>query len=438
MGNLMRQYWIPAVRSDELPSPDSPPVRIRLLGENLIAFRATSGKVGLIQNACPHRGASLFFGRNEEEGLRCVYHGWKFDCTGQCIDMPSEPAESNFKSKIKATAYACNERNGIVWAYMGPRTSAEVPPLPDMEANLINTDPERISILHRRCNWMQGLEGELDTIHAAFLHWGADKPQDQAPRSFNFYMFSERSARFVVKDTEFGAAYGAYRPAEADSYYWRIAFVMFPFYAMQPQGELGPEVKMNAYVPMDDENTLQWEIMLRTDGVDRGRGRLPIIRAGSQQAADQGGTYSRGARYLPQTTDWFGRFNLEQTLANDFGVDREAQRTSKSFTGIPGIRQQDMAVTESMGPIYNRTREHLGTTDQMIIRARRRWIATAEALRDKGVIPPGVDDPTVYRQRSGEVLLPRSADWWEGSEHLRKLWSAASVAAEAKRTSSMH
>src|SRR5437773_9946405 len=164
MGNLMRQYWMPAVRSDELPTPDCPPVRIRLLGENLIAFRATSGALGLIQNACPHRGASLFFGRNEEEGLRCVYHGWKFDCSGQCVDMPSEPAESNFKTKIKATAYACHERKGVIWAYMGSR---EVPPpLPDIEANLVADGQEQISVLNRPCNWMQGWEGVVDTVPA--------------------------------------------------------------------------------------------------------------------------------------------------------------------------------------------------------------------------------------------------------------------------------
>src|SRR4051794_2051992 len=134
MGNLLRQYWIPALTPGELPSPDCPPLRLRLLGENLIAFRVTSGDVGIIENACPHRGASMFFGRNEEEGLRCVYHGWKFDTTGACIDMPSEPAESNFKNKVKARSYPCIERNGIIWTYMGPR---EVPPpLPDIEANL--------------------------------------------------------------------------------------------------------------------------------------------------------------------------------------------------------------------------------------------------------------------------------------------------------------
>src|SRR6476661_6228953 len=119
MGDLFRQYWLPALRSDELRSPDCPPVRLRMLSENLIGFRTTSGAVGLIQNACPHRGASMFFGRNEEEGLRCVYHGWKFDTSGACVDMPSEPAESNFKNKVRTVAYPTCERGGVIWAFMG-------------------------------------------------------------------------------------------------------------------------------------------------------------------------------------------------------------------------------------------------------------------------------------------------------------------------------
>src|SRR5205823_1088939 len=168
VGDLMRHYWIPAVRSDELPAPDSPPLRVRLLGENLIAFRTTSGKVGMVQNACPHRGASLFFGRNEEEGLRCVYHGWKFDVTGQCVDMPSEPAESNFRTKIKATAYPCIERNGVIWTYMGAR---EVPPpLSHIESNMVPTAAQgTISKIMRDSNYMQALEGDIDTSHLAFL-----------------------------------------------------------------------------------------------------------------------------------------------------------------------------------------------------------------------------------------------------------------------------
>lgn len=399
MGNLMRQYWIPAIRADELPAPDCPPLRVRLLGEDLIGFRTTSGAIGLVQSNCPHRGASLFFGRNEEEGLRCVYHGWKFNTSGSCVDMPNEPPESNFKHKIKAVAYPTRERNGIVWAYFGPR---EVPPpLPDLEATLANADPKRISILHRKCNWMQGWEGEMDTVHAAFLHGGANRPEDQPPGSFTRYHYGERAPRFQVLTTDWGTSYGAYRPAEEDSYYWRIAHMLFPFYAMTPTGVMGEEAKLNAYVPMDDTHTLQWECIINMVGKE-GRG---------------GG--GRGP-YRETTTDWYGRFNLVQNMDNDYLVDREEQRNWKSFTGIPGIRQQDMAVTESMGPIYDRTREHLGTTDVLIIRTRRRLIQAAKALRDQGLVPPGVDNPEVYRLRSGEVVMPRDANWWDASKELRE------------------
>ena len=420
MGNLFRQYWLPAIRSDELPAPDCPPMRVKLLGEELIGFRTTSGKVGLIQNACPHRGASLFFGRNEEQGLRCVYHGWKFDVAGGCVDMPSEPAESVFQSKVRAKAYPAQERNGIIWAYMGPR---EVPPpLPEIEANLLNRDPLKINVLHRACNWMQGIEGELDTIHAAFLHFGTAKLEEQAPGSFNFYHIKTRDARFVVRDTEFGASYGAYRPAEDDTYYWRIAHVAFPFYANPPQGALGPKVQMNAYVPMDDEHTLQWEIFVNVEETRRSFGTEMAGSTKREEKAHSENTANRrpGSVYLPHTTDWHGRFNLDQNLDNDYMVDREAQRSGRSYSGIPGVRQQDMAVTETMGPIYTRSNEHLGTTDSMIIRTRRRWIAAARALEQEGVLPPGVDDPTIYRQRSGEVLLPRSVDWWDGTRELRE------------------
>src|SRR5216684_4818868 len=151
MGALIRQYWIPALVSTELPERDGAPVRVRLLGENLIAFRTTSGKVGLIANHCPHRGASLFFGRNEEEGIRCVYHGWKFDVEGNCVDMPNEPAESDFKSKVKAVAYPTQERNGIVWTYMGARQTP--PPLPSLEGNMLPEGEWNVTAVQRECNW---------------------------------------------------------------------------------------------------------------------------------------------------------------------------------------------------------------------------------------------------------------------------------------------
>ncbi len=419
MGNVMRQYWVPAVRSDELPAPDCPPLRVKLLGEELIAFRMTSGKVGMIRNSCPHRGASLFFGRNEEEGLRCVYHGWKFDGAGSCIDMPSEPAESNFKNKVHATAYPAHERNGVIWTYMGPR---EVPPpLPDIEHNIVNGDIARITMILRPCNWMQGWEGEMDTVHAAFLHGGASKAEDFEPGTFNYYQYKERSPKFSVIDTPIGTSYGAYRPAEGDTYYWRTAHMMFPFYAVIPAGWLG------MYVPTDDDHTMHWEVLVRPQVEGDAQNGGP----GPRSAGVEGG--SRGpTTWLPNDTGWHDRFNIDQTKANDYKIDREAQSQWKSYSGIVGIRQQDMAVTESMGTIYDRTHEHLGTTDALIIRTRRKLIKTAKDLRDHGILPPGVDNPELYHMRSGEFLLPRSVDWWDALHDRRAKFDAAVERSTAK------
>jgi phthalate 4,5-dioxygenase len=401
MGDMFRQYWIPAIRSDELPAPDGAPLRVKLLGEELIGFRTTSGAVGLIQNACPHRGASLFFGRNEEEGLRCVYHGWKFDVAGACVDMPSEPAESNFKSKVRAKAYRCIERNGIVWTYMGPR---EVPPsLPDLEGNMI--EDYTISVLHRPNNWMQGIEGELDTIHAAFLHSSPNRQRTAEPGTFAYYTAKSLHGKFSVRETDHGTSYGMYREAEEDTYYWRIGHLLFPFFAMPPGASvLGEDPRFLAYVPMDDYNTLEW-------GVGK---RAPQVAAQS----------NLGREYIPNGTGWHDRFRIEQNLANDFKIDREAQKRGDSYTGIAGIRQQDMAMTETMGPIMDRSNEHLGTTDQMIIRTRRRYLAAAKALRDHGITPPGVDTPEAYRQRFGQAILPRNVDWWEATKEARERFEA--------------
>ena len=407
MGNLMRQYWLPAIRSDELPAPDCPPLRVMLLGEQLIAFRTTSGKVGLMQNSCPHRGASMFFGRNEEEGLRCVYHGWKFDVTGACVDMPSEPVESNFKNKVRARAYPTYERGGVIWAYMGPR---EVPPpLPQIEAFLMAQGSHQVSAIMRPCNWMQGWEGEMDTVHAAFLHSGATRLEDTQPGTFAYYQARQREAVFSVMDTEWGTSYGVRRFAEDDTYYWRIAHQMFPFYAMVPTGVLGLEVRFRAYVPLDDNHTMVWTVT-RNVGA---RNRAVVPRGAAAPGPGQ-------LAYLPATTGWYDRWNLVDNPGNDFNIDRDLQRSGESYSGIRGIRQQDAAVTNSMGPIYDRTSEHLGTTDALIIRTRRRMIAAAKALRDDGILPPGVDNPEIYRQRSGGVVLPRSADWWEATQDLRR------------------
>src|SRR5579875_2988715 len=225
MGSFMREYWIPAMLSAELPAPDCDPVRVMLLGEQLIGFRDSSGRPGLIANLCPHRGASMFLGRNEQNGIRCVYHGWKFDVDGNCVDMPNEPPESNFRDRIKATTYPCIERGGAIFAYMGSR---EVPPpMPRIEA----FEAEEGCIAAARmtpCNWLQVMEGNIDTVHAAFLHRGAVDPAWYPEGSFEYYAIKQRWARFVAADTEAGAIYGAARPGPDGYSYWRIGKFMFP------------------------------------------------------------------------------------------------------------------------------------------------------------------------------------------------------------------
>ena len=420
VGALLRQYWIPALLSSELPERDGAPVRVRLLGENLIAFRTTSGKIGLIQNHCPHRGASLFFGRNEEEGLRCVYHGWKYDCEGACVDMPSEPAESNFKSKVRATAYPCVERNDVIWTYMGPRRTP--PPLPDIEPNMLPRSEYAVQKVLRECNWFQALEGDIDTSHLGFLHLGAVKPAQTTPGTFDYYNVADRAPKYEVVDTEFGTSYGAYRPAEADSYYWRIAHYLFPFFTMIPTGILGMQILVRAWVPVDDNHVMFWSIAAPRSRVGNGAtGGASGLNAGGRPVASAGARPG-GFEFQPDGSDWLGKFRLAQHKDNDYLIDREAQRTT-SFTGIAGIHQQDQAVTESMGPIYDRSQEHLGTSDAMVIRTRRRVLNAARALRDSAATPPGVDNPEVYRHRSGGVVLPRDADWLEATKGLRQAFA---------------
>jgi phenylpropionate dioxygenase-like ring-hydroxylating dioxygenase large terminal subunit len=400
MGDLMRQYWVPAALSSELPEPDGPLLRVRLLGEDLIGFRATSGAVGLIQNSCPHRGASLFYGRNENDGLRCVYHGWKYDVSGQCVDMPSEPLESTYRTKVRARAYPCVERGGLIWAYLGPRTTP--PPLPDLEPNMLAGST--LQIYQRECNWVQALEGDIDTCHTVFLHLGHVAADDTAPGTWARYALSDRAPRYEVADTDFGVMYGAYRPAEADSHYWRMANFLFPFYAMVPTGVMGLEVRVRAWIPMDDEHTLALTIS---------HGAQPQSRTAGRQALSPPET-------LPNTTDWYGRFRCAANAGNDYQIDRKAQQKNVSYTGIDAIFLQDQAVTESMGAVYDRTQERLGSSDQMVIRTRKRLIDAARALRDHGTIPPGVDDPAVYQVRSGGAIIPRGANWLEATRELRR------------------
>ena len=398
VGALMREYWVPAMLSSELPAADCDPVRVMLLGERLIGFRDSSGKVGLIQNLCPHRGASLFFGRNEENGIRCVYHGWKFDTEGNCTDMPNEPAESNFKNRIHATTYPCIEAGGIVWSYMGPRQVP--PPMPLHEALDLPEGSYDVGAGMRNCNWLQGLEGDLDTSHLYFLHFGSKKLEDTEPGTADYYQVKTRAPRYMSVDTDFGSMYGAYRPAGPGENYWRMANFLFPFYAHIPGDR---SILLRMWVPMDDGHTMFY-----------------ILDQTPTRRRPHDGTFvnDEPCTLMPNTTDWYGRFRLEANEENDYLLDRDLQR-NVTFTGIRGIFTQDHAVTESMGSTLDRTTEHVGTSDMMVIRIRRRLIEAAQALAEKELAPPGVDDPEVYRTRPVSAMLPDGVDWLEASAELR-------------------
>jgi phthalate 4,5-dioxygenase len=397
MGELMRQYWIPAAKSSEVASGGDP-LRLMLLGEKLIAFRDKTGRLGVMDHRCPHRCASLFYGRNEDGGIRCVYHGWKFDADGNCVDMPNLAAEQDFKQKVKAKTYRVTERAGLIWVYMGAR--AEAPPMPMIEATLLDEADVQPMLAQRACNWLQGLEGDIDTSHFGFLHVGSVRPDQVSEDNLLRYQVGNRAPAYHVADTDWGTMYSAYRPADDGETYWRFAHFGFPFWTWVPQGEMTDRVQARAWVPMDDTHTmfisLTWKKMSRMPPL---KGGQPIPGAKPE------------LEYLPGTTDWFGRWRPAANETNDYHIDRDAQRNDVIYTGISHIHMQDQAITESMGPIVDHSWEHLAPSDQMITRTRRRLLIAARALRDQGVVPPGVDAPDVYmRARSGECVM-QGQDW---------------------------
>jgi phthalate 4,5-dioxygenase len=419
MGEFMREYWLPAFVPSELPEADGAPMRLRLLGEDLIAFRVTSGKFGLIAHNCPHRGASLFFGRNEEEGIRCVYHGWKFDVGGNCVDMPNEPAESDFKTKVRATSYPCIERNGIVWAYMGPRETP--PPLPEWLPNL---EPDcQVWMRLQESNWLQALEGDIDTVHAFFLHSGHLRTEQTLKGSDGYYITQQRFARFVAQDHAVGSSYAAVRQAEPGTEYWRMGHFLMPFYTMNAPGLLGIKNQSLAWVPLDDHNTMVWTVgrqaPLAPETETIGGFKAGYVRQDPLGKHDPyGGRSGNGVpqRRFETTSDWLGRFRPLANKENDYLIDRDLQRSMGTYSGIPQIAQDSMA-QETMGPIYDRTQERLGTSDLMIIRTRRKLLDCVRAFK-KGSPPPGVNEPELYRMRSGGVIVPAGTNGLEAMSDL--------------------
>jgi nitrite reductase/ring-hydroxylating ferredoxin subunit len=391
-----------------LSEPDGDPVRIRLLGEDLIAFRDSTGHIGVVVNNCPHRGASLFFGRNEENGLRCVYHGWKFDTSGACVDMPNEPAESDFKAKVRVTAYPVREQGGVVFVYMGPE--ARPPALPKLEWTLVPENQRYISMRWQHCNWAQALEGGIDSSHSSFLHSRLN-PEEYtgSQRRGLIYKTRDTHPRFEVVDTEYGVLVGARRDAEADSYYWRITQFLMPFYQMIPPYGDSPKISGHAWVPIDDDNVMTWSVTWHPTRP------LTDTELEQMQTYPISGIHV-GAKGLkpPQPGLPYNWRRPTATRANDYEINYEVQQ-KVLFSGIECLGMQDQAMQETMGPIYDRTQEHLGSSDTGIIQVRRRWLKAATDMRDHGITPLGVDNPEAYYVRPAGVVLPRTTPWVEGA-----------------------
>jgi phthalate 4,5-dioxygenase len=387
MGELFRQYWIPALLAEELPENDSPQVRVKLLSERLIAFRDSQGRCGLIDEFCAHRGVSLWFARNEESGLRCAYHGWKYDVTGQCIDVPSEPEESGFLNKIKLKGYPLVKVGDVLWTHMGDPEAR--PPLPEWEFTQVPSEQTFTSKRWQESNWLQALEGGIDSSHVSWLHSGGLKndPLFKGAKG-NEYNLADRKPFFEVVDSDGGLFIGARRNAEVGHYYWRITpWVMPSFTMIPPRGD--HPMHGHFWVPIDDENCWTWSYDYHP---------MRAFTDAERKAMEEGqGVH---CEYVP------GTYRPLQNKDNDYMMDRDAQKRGEMFSGIKGIAMQDASLQESMGPIVDRTKENLVSTDNGIIMARQKLRKAVVALRDKGVTPPGVD-PAHHRVRSASVVLPK-------------------------------
>jgi len=377
MGELMRRYWVPAAFSHQIATPDSPPVRTRLLCEDLVVFRDTKGQVGLFDEHCPHRRASMFFGRNEESGLRCVYHGIKFDVDGKCVDVPCVPPgtpdnqRASIQKQLKIKSYPCIESGGVVWAYMGPPEFK--PEFPDLEWTRVPDDQRHATRHIQECNWLQGVEGGFDAPHLTFLHGGDAEPSRRIVPTF-----------YEVVPMDFGFAVGTGRDAGGEDILWNINVMLMPFHKIISSMPHAAHV----WMPIDDETTMLYSVDFHPD------------RAFTEEELERSKIF-RGIH-----TENFPDSDIStMNKSNDYLIDRALQAGGESYTGMRGLGIQDCAVQESMGPITDRTEENLLPGDAAIVKIRQLMLKT---LKDHaaGKPLPGID-PRSFRVRSTRYEAPR-------------------------------
>jgi phenylpropionate dioxygenase-like ring-hydroxylating dioxygenase large terminal subunit len=390
MGDVMRRYWMPILLGWELAEPDCDPVRVRVLGEDLVAFRDTSGRLGLLADACPHRRVSLYFGRNEENGLRCVYHGWKFDVDGNCVDMPSEPEASNFKSKVRTPAYPVIELGNVIWAFLGPKE--HMPPPPNFEWTMVPDTHRGVTRIWQECNWVQALEGGIDTSHSSFLHNNdlSDKTRLRTRST---------APEVEVEPTDYGYTYSSTRHLGDEGNYVRTYHYVLPFHQLranqvtQSGGYNMPKVAGHCWVPIDDENTMVFNW---------------TYTWGDEPLPEADRTLRGTGNELYVDIDVENQFRSFRTRANDYLMDRRVQRT-QTFTGISGVNTQDRALQETMGIIADRSMERLGTTDRAIIMMRKLLVKAIETVQDGGT-PVGARGE-YYGIRAIDAILPADESW---------------------------
>ena len=386
MGNLFRRYWIPALLSEEVAEKGCPPVRVTLLSEKLVAFRDSNGEIGLIEEFCAHRRVSLWFGRNEDGGLRCPYHGWKFDVSGKCQEIPSEPDDSTFRHEVSLTSYPCVERGGIVWTYMGPPELRPEPPA--FEWVTVPANQRYHTKRLEECNYLQALEGGIDSSHVGWLHRGElrSDPLHHGSKGSDYHL-SDRKPRFEVKESAGGLNMGVRRNAGDDKYYWRITPWIMPWYTIVPPYGDNP-LHGHAWVPIDDENCFAWTFSYHP-GRPLSEVELEVMHEG-------------GSLHVNQDP---GTFRPVANRDNDYLMDRAAQKAGTSSSGVKGIAMQDASIQESMGRVADRSRENLVLTDRGIALARRQLLRAAEEL-GRGTPPPGLD-PEAQAVRSASFELDR-------------------------------
>ncbi len=384
MGALLRRYWIPVMLAEELPENECPPVRVKILSERLLAWRDTQGRLALTDEFCAHRGVSLWFGRNEHNGLRCPYHGWKYDHTGQCIEVPSEPSESGYCQKVKLKSYPLIERGGILWAYMGAPDLQ--PPVPEFEWATVPPAHRYLTKRQQECNYLQAMEGGIDSSHVSWLHSG-DLHTDPLHKNTKGADYQrDRSPKFEIVQSPGGLYIGARRNAEEGHYYWRITQWIMPWYTMvPPYGDNA--LNAHAWVPIDDENCYTWTFTYHPTR-PLSQMELDVMRSG-------------GGIHVPLIP---GTFRPIINKDNDYLIDRAAQKSGRSYSGVSGIAMQDASIQESMGPVVDRSKENLVSTDNAIIMARHRLQQAALALQ-KGIEPAGLT-PEGHRVRSATFVLP--------------------------------